>query len=150
RVVATGPEWGHILKPSAFAMGSDDIFAIADTPGPFDRIQYFSTSGALLGQFFPPGAPATRLTIGSVILNGIGAMQFTGKTFLFNSPNTGALMMEVSADGHPIRSIGALRPTGHEGDRALHIALNAGLPLVSPVGGFYFVFQTGLPMFRKY
>jgi hypothetical protein len=28
--------------------------------------------------------------------------------------------------------------------------LNAGLPLVDPTGGYYFVFQTGAPMFQKY
>ena len=28
--------------------------------------------------------------------------------------------------------------------------MNAGLPLVDPTGGFYYVFLTGQPMFRKY
>lgn len=46
--------------------------------------------------------------------------------------------------------LGALRPTGHEEDRDLHLALNAGVPLIDPRGGFYFVFQTGEPVFRKY
>jgi hypothetical protein len=43
-----------------------------------------------------------------------------------------------------------LQPLGQEADAALHLALNAGLPLVNPKGGFYFVFQAGIPMFRKY
>lgn len=150
RVIAPGAEWGHILKPSAFAIGSEDIFAIADTPGPYDRVQYFSPTGALLGRFFAPGAPGARISVGGLVLNGIGTMQFTGKVFLFTVPSTNALMMEVAPDGQPLRSIGALRPTGHESDRPLHLALNAGLPLVDPTGGFYFVFQTGLPLFRKY
>ena len=28
--------------------------------------------------------------------------------------------------------------------------MNAGLPLVDPTGGFYYVFIAGKPMFRKY
>jgi hypothetical protein len=32
----------------------------------------------------------------------------------------------------------------------VHLALNAGLPLVDPTGGFYYVFLGGRPMFRKY
>ena len=32
----------------------------------------------------------------------------------------------------------------------LHLALNSGIPLVDPAGGFYFVFQTGEPVFQKY
>ena len=40
--------------------------------------------------------------------------------------------------------------TGFEDDRDLHIAMNAGLPLVDPTGGFYYVFITGRPIFRKY
>jgi hypothetical protein len=30
------------------------------------------------------------------------------------------------------------------------MALNVGLPLVIPAGGYYFVFQSGVPVFRKY
>src|SRR5436853_3776158 len=29
KLLTIGGEWGHILKPSAFALGSSDIFAIA-------------------------------------------------------------------------------------------------------------------------
>jgi hypothetical protein len=67
-----------------------------------------------------------------------------------SQPETGALMTEFGLGGTPTRSIGALRPTGHEADAELHLALNAGLPLVNPRGGFYYVFQAGIPMFRKY
>ncbi len=59
-------------------------------------------------------------------------------------------MAEYSPTGMPLRTFGALRPTGHESDRDLHFALNTGLPLLNPRGGFYFVFQTGVPVFRKY
>jgi hypothetical protein len=43
-----------------------------------------------------------------------------------------------------------LRKTGHEADRDLHLALNSGIPIADPTGGFYFVFMAGQPMFRKY
>ena len=49
-----------------------------------------------------------------------------------------------------MRSVGRLRQTGHEADRELHLALNAGIPLADPKGGFYFVFMAGPPAFRKY
>ena len=48
------------------------------------------------------------------------------------------------------RTIGRLRRTGHEDDPELHLALNSGIPLVDPAGGFFFVFQTGEPVFQKY
>jgi ABC-type multidrug transport system fused ATPase/permease subunit len=32
----------------------------------------------------------------------------------------------------------------------VHLALNSGIPLVDPSGGFFFVFQAGEPAFRKY
>jgi hypothetical protein len=48
------------------------------------------------------------------------------------------------------RTFGQLRHTGHEADRELHLALNSGIPLVDPAGGFFFVFQTGHPIFQKY
>ena len=32
----------------------------------------------------------------------------------------------------------------------MHVALNAGIPIPDPKGGFYFVFMAGPPAFRKY
>jgi len=49
-----------------------------------------------------------------------------------------------------VRTFGLLRRTGFEADRDVHLALNTGLALAIPQGGFYFVFQTGRPLFRKY
>ena len=67
-----------------------------------------------------------------------------------NAPESGALVTELDLDGHPIRQTGNLRPTGHEADRDVHLAMNTGLPVIDPTGGFFFVFQTGVPLFRKY
>jgi hypothetical protein len=63
---------------------------------------------------------------------------------------TGWLITQYALDGTPVRSIGQLRKTGHENDRDLHLALNSGIPLADPNGGFYFVFMAGVPAFRKY
>jgi hypothetical protein len=59
-------------------------------------------------------------------------------------------MTEYSTAGRPRRSIGRLRATGHEHDAELHLALNVGLPLLDPTGGFFYVFLGGRPMFQKY
>ena len=59
-------------------------------------------------------------------------------------------MIRAGAVRHAVRTFGQLRPTGHESDRDLHLALNVGLPLADPTGGFYFVFVAGVPIFRKY
>jgi hypothetical protein len=67
-----------------------------------------------------------------------------------SQPDTGALVTEYTLNGGVSRTFGQLRRTGHEDDREVHLALNSGMPLVNPRGGFYFVFQTGEPAFRKY
>ena len=67
-----------------------------------------------------------------------------------NQPERGAVITEYTLEGVPHRNIGLLRATGHEADPDLHRALNTGIPLVNPQGGYYFVFQTGEPRFRKY
>ena len=68
-----------------------------------------------------------------------------------SQPETGALITEYDAARRrgPDASATCAR-TGHEDDRELHLALNSGIPLVDPTGGFFFVFQTGEPVFRKY
>lgn len=149
QVVQIGTEKGRLLQPAAFALAGD-VMAIADAPAGYERIQLFSPSGSALGAFVLDRKIAARLWLGPIILNGIGSMAFTGKTFVVSRPEAGALIAELAIDGNGLRQFGDLRRTGHEVDRDLHLALNIGLPLVDPTGGFYFVFQTGRPMFRKY
>src|SRR5439155_22181639 len=84
------------------------------------------------------------------VLNGIGSLQYTGTSILMSQPETGALVAEYELNGGVHRTFGRLRATGHEDDRELHLALNAGIPLADPTGGFLFVFQPGEPVFRKY
>ena len=87
--------------------------------------------------FFLPGQPAARVTIDNLMLNGAGSIQHAGNTLLISHPESGALFTEYSPGGYAQRSIGRLRATGFEDDRELHVAMNAGLPLVDPTGGFY-------------
>lgn len=150
KLVQIGSETGRVIQPAAFALSADDVFAVADAPAGYERVQVFTAAGSAMGSFVLSTRAAQRLVMGPLILNGVGSLAFTGKTFLVSRPEGGALIAELDIDGNGLRQFGALRPTGHEGDRDLHIALNAGVPLVDPTGGFYFVFQTGRPMFRKY
>jgi hypothetical protein len=83
-------------------------------------------------------------------LNGVASLQFTGTSLLISEPESGWLFMEYALTGGALRGVGQLRSTGFEQDRALHVTMNAGLPLADPAGGFYYVFLTGRPMFRKY
>jgi hypothetical protein len=149
-VLQIGPEDGKILQPGALALGANDIFAVADAPRDRERIQYFGIDGLFLGGFFLGSQSAPRMVNGPVLRIGAGTMQFAGKTFLINRPETGALISELDIHGAVLRQIGTLRPTGQESDKALNLALNTGFPLANPEGGFYFVFQTGIPMLRKY
>ena len=67
-----------------------------------------------------------------------------------SQPETNALITEYTLQGGANRLIGHLRKTGYDNDLDLHFALNSGIPLADRDGGFYFVFQTGVPAFRKY
>ena len=149
-IVHIGNEPGRILNPFAFAVAANGTFAVADAPNNQERIQIFTPAGFRTGGFTLPGKPRARVMLDGVVLNGIGSLQYTGTSVFLSQPDTGSLVTEYTTTGALVRSFGELRRTGHEDDRALHAALNIGLPLVDPSGGFFFVFQTGEPVFRKY
>jgi hypothetical protein len=150
RLLEVGHEPGRLLQPGSLAISRDDIFAVLDAPNDLQRIQYFALDGRLLGGFFLPIVGTPQMIIGDATISGVGALAFTGRTFLVAEPAWGSLFAELDTDGRVLRHIGQLRPTARESDRDLHLALNTGVPLVDPMGGFYFVFQTGVPLFRKY
>jgi len=150
QIVMIGAETGRIIDPTAFAVEPEGTFVVADAPNNRERIQIFSPAGFRIGGFMLPGRMTTRVTLENVVLNGIGTLQYTGTAILMSQPETGALIAEYTLQGGVNRLIGTLRKTGYESDRDLHIALNSGVPLVDPGGGFYFVFQTGDPAFRRY
>jgi hypothetical protein len=151
KIIEVGQEKGRVLDPSAFDIDPvDGTFVIADAPGGRQRVQTFTATGSQLGGFTLPGREVPRLTLGNLVLNGVGSLQFTGRSVVVNQPERGSLVTELAFDGSLVRAFGALRPTGHESDVDVHLALNAGLPLIDPTGGFYFVFQAGVPLFRKF
>jgi hypothetical protein len=150
RIVQIGQEAGRIIEPTAFDLDPEGMFVVADAPNNVERVQIFGPDGTRLGGFTLPGRAAPRITLGSVVLNGLGSLQFTGRSILMNQPESGALFMEFGLSGTPLRTLGLLRPTGNEQDRDVHLALNVGMPLAHPKGGFYFVFQAGIPIFRRY
>ena len=149
-LVAIGHEPGRILRPFGFDLG-DGEFAVADAPGTAERIQVFTTSGSRLSAFMLPARSNARVQFDGLVLNGASSMRFTAeRTVLLNQPDTGALFNEYDVSGRALRGVGTLRTTGHDGDKQLRLAFNAGLPLPIPGGGFYFVFQAGEPRFRRY
>jgi hypothetical protein len=150
KIVQIGHEEGRLIEPTAFDLDPEGSFAVADAPNGRERVQIFGPDGMRLGGFTLPGRAAPRITIGNLVLNGVGSLQYTGRSILMNQPETGALFSEYSLSGSPVRNIGLLRSTGQERDRDVHLALNVGLPLVHPKGGYYFVFQSGVPVFRRY
>jgi hypothetical protein len=150
KIVDIGPEAGRIIQPSGFDVALDGRFVVADVPRNQQRLQTFGPTGERAGGFFLPGQPPARIILGNLMLNGAGSVQHTGQSLLVTHPESGALFTEYSLGGYALRSIGSLRATGFESDRQLHVAMNAGLPLVDPTGGFFYVFITGRPMFRKY
>lgn len=149
-IVRIGGEPGRIIDPTAFAAEPDGSFVVADAPNNRERIQIFTRAGARIGGFTLPGRLKPRVVMDSMVLNGIGSLQYTGTSILMSQPDTGALITEFTLNGGVNRTFGRLRHTGHEDDSELHLALNGGIPLVDPNGGFFFVFQTGKPTFQKY
>ena len=150
KIVEVGQESGRIIQPTGFDVAPDGRFVVADVPRGEQRIQTFDATGQALAGFVLPGQPAARIVFGNLMLNGASSLQFTGERLLVSHPESGALFTEYSRSGVPQRSIGQLRDTGFESERDLHIAMNAGLPLADPTGGFYYVFITGKPVIRKY
>jgi hypothetical protein len=149
-IVQIGSEAGRIIDPVAFGVEPGGTFVVADAPDGRERVQVFTPAGVRIGGFQLPVRAARRIVLGNLVLNGIGSLQYTGTSILLSMPETGALITEYTLGGRVVRTFGDLRSTGHEEDRDLHTALNSGLPLVDPRGGFFFVFQTGEPAFRKY
>ena len=149
-IVQVGAEPGRVIEPTALSVASDGTFAVADTPRGRARIQTFSPVGFPIRAFIVPGLVRPRITFEGVIMDGAGSVHYTGSTILMSQPENGSLITEYALAGAESRAFGRLRPTGHENDRDVHLALNSGIPLVNPRGGFYFVFQAGLPVFQAF
>ncbi len=149
-IVEIGAEPGRILGPTAFGAAADGSFLVADAPRGQVRVQVFSPAGHLLQQFLLPGPARTRLMIDGFVGSGGVGLHYTGTSVLICQPEWGGLITEYSLLGQPLRTFGQLRATGHESDPDVHLALNSGLALAAPDGGYFFVFQAGRPVLRKY
>ncbi len=151
-LVDIGPESGRILGGSSFDLGPGPSphFVVADAPEGRERVQIFDTDGMRVGGFALPGRASPRVILNNTVLSGVGTLHFTGREIIMNQPELGGLMTRFSLRGQPFHTFGIFRRTGHEVDRDVHLALNSGIPLAVPDGGFYFVFQTGAPVIRKY
>lgn len=151
KIVSIGSEGGRILEPTAFDLSpKGTTFAVADAPRGRERLQVFDAHGKWMAGFFLPGRAQTRVSVRGFSLSGVSTLAFLGDGIAINQPETGALITEYGLSGTPVRSIGTLRATGHEADRQLHLAMNTGVPLPHPAGGYYFVFVSGAPVFRRY
>ncbi|MCY4025458.1 MAG: hypothetical protein OXH75_03985 [Acidobacteria bacterium] len=151
-LVEIGPEPGRLLGAAAFDLGRtpERYFVVADAPEGRERVQIFNLDGRRVSGFSLPGRAMPRVTLDDTVLSGIGTLEFTGREILMNQPELGGLVTRFSLRGQPFHTFGVLRSTGHESDRDVHLALNSGIPRLAPDGSYYFVFQTGVPMYRKY
>ena len=150
KLVAIGGEDGHVIEPTAFDVDPAGTFVVADAPKGRERVQIFTSDGRRAGGFALPGRALPRVTLGSLSLSGIGTLHYTGRSVLISQPETGGLMTEYGLAGTPVRTIGRLRDTGHDDDREVHLALNAGIPLKDSDGGYWFVFLVGQPAFSRF
>jgi hypothetical protein len=150
KVVLSGQKLGQIERPSALALGPGDQFVVADSSQGADRLQWFDLSGKMAGAFWLPDKHQPPIILQSVVFNGIGALHFARDSFYVGYPFRGSLISEVDLKGLTVRQIGLQRPTGQESDPELHLALNFGAVAADPTGGFYYIFQTGEPLFRRY
>jgi hypothetical protein len=151
KLVEIGPEVGRILQPRGFDTSPTGSFVVADAPRGVERIQIFGGGGLRRGGFtLPPRQRTAAIEVGTLLLGGIGSIRFTEPTLLVSHPESGALFTEYSQSGYAQRSFGQLRATGQEQDRDVHLALNVGVPLVDPTGGYIYVFLAGRPVFQKY
>lgn len=150
KLVAIGGEEGRVIEPTAFDADPAGTFVVADAPNGRERVQIFTSTGQRAGGFTLPGRATPRVTLGNLSLSGIGTLQYTGRSVLISQPETGGLMTEYGLAGTPVRTVGRLRATGHEDDRELHLALNAGIPLKAADGGYWFVFLAGQPAFSRF
>lgn len=150
KLVSIGGEEGRVIEPTAFDADPAGTFVVADAPNGRERVQIFTSTGQRAGGFTLPGRATPRVTLGNLSLSGIGTLQYTGRSVLISQPETGGLMTEYGLAGTPVRTVGRLRSTGHEEDRELHLALNAGIPLKAADGGYWFVFLAGQPAFSRF
>ena len=109
KLIEIGAEQGRVLDPTAFDLAPDGTFVVADAPGGNPRVQIFLASGSTLRGFRLPGRPVARVTLRNLVLNGLAAIEYTGRSIFISQPENGAVITEYAVDGQPRRSFGDLR-----------------------------------------
>ena len=136
-LVKIGTESGRILQPFGFDVDPQGLLVVGDVPDRQERVQVFTATGSRLAGFWLPMRSEPRIQFDGVSLNGISSLHVTPRqTVLLNLPQSGALFAEYDYDGREIRTVGRLRATPHDDDPRLRTALNSGLPLAIPSGGY--------------
>ena len=74
-IIQIGSEEGRIIDPTAFDVEPNGTFVVADAPNGRERIQIFSAAGFRIGGFLLPGRLKQRVTLGNLVLNGIGTLR---------------------------------------------------------------------------
>ena len=106
KLVQIGAEDGRLIEPGAFDVAANGSFAVADAPNGRERIQLFDATGVRTGGFLLPGRGTSRIVLGSLALNGVGTLTFTGKTLVMSHPESGWLLSEYGLAGTPTRLLG--------------------------------------------
>src|SRR5204863_9407365 len=83
-VVRIGAEAGRIIDPTAFGVAPDGSFVVADAPNGRERIQIFTPAGSHVGGFLLPGRVRPRVVLDSAVLNGVGSLQYSGRSILLS------------------------------------------------------------------
>ena len=148
KLVEIGPSSAGSFSRADSTLLRQDRFVVADASG--RRTCSFGGGGLRRAGVHASGRQRTAsIVVGPLLMSGIASIQFTEPTLLISQPESGTLFTEYSSSGYAFRTFGRLRDTGHEQDRDVHLALNVGLPLVDPTGGYFCVFLAGRPMFQS-
>ena len=127
-----------MLEPTAFDLAPDGRLSSPMRRTGASGCRSSTSPATGLTGFTLPGRARRRASASAASRSAASARwRFSADGVALNQPETGALITEYGLAGTPLRSIGALRTTGHEADRQLHLAMNTGIPLPHPAGGYY-------------
>src|SRR3989475_5183092 len=115
-IIQIGAESGRIIDPTAFAVEPNGTFVVADAPNGRERIQIFTPAGFRIGGFLLPGRVRPRVVLDSFVMNGIGSLQYTGRSILMSQPETGGLITGYTLSGVPEPTNGKIPRNPHAED----------------------------------
>ncbi len=93
-LVQIGAEPGRLLSPSAFDLGEDGRFVVADTPNRRGRIQLFLAGGARVGGFTLSTRDTPTMVVDTWLQSGLVSLGFTGQSVIISQPELGSLISE--------------------------------------------------------